>query len=156
MPQSRFRYGTVFIACSPQAQECHGQPLFTTRSCDHAKNRIAEEVLAHCNPKSPTPIAPTAPKRTSGVDRLNQPSTSDPHRRDPPPHQQPTTPLRMATGAPGGSSDPLPLRPRSRYATSVLRTPKAPRRQERQHLPRAMDLRYQSTYMLTGPLPLSL
>ena len=133
------------------------QPASEHRSTRRTESPVAraEEVLARGNPwvrdtipltipvapaAPAAPPAPSPPRRTAGgrvswLDRLNQPSTSNPFARDPPPHQQPTTPRRMATGAPGGppssSSSSSTLTIRRPSTPPVPRTPKTPRRQER-------------------------
>ena len=126
------------------------QPASERSSAQRAPSPVAraEEVLARGNPWTPKPTAATAPaadaaptrtagERVSWLDRLNQPSTSNPFARDPPPHHRPTARGGMAAGAPGGS-------PSSPYSSSsstttiryprtpkVPKTPKTPRRQGR-------------------------
>jgi hypothetical protein len=95
----------------------------------------AEDVFARHNPINTAPPAQkrTAGERVSWLDWLNQPSTSRPFGRDPPPHR-PTHPNRgTAAGAPGGSS---PGSSSSSLTTiRTPRTPQAPRTPRRQGSP---------------------
>jgi hypothetical protein len=96
----------------------------------------ADEVLNRYgrSTRPPTALRRTVGERVSWLDQLNQPSTSRPYERDPPPHQ-PTVPVRnMATGAPGGPPSDSSLS--SSTITRLTRSPPTPPTPRREGAPK--------------------